>query len=196
MSENYTNHDEDSPRMMGNIIMWLIMLGLPVALIIMMELVAFRPVGAESIICERDLGNNVIVDLTVESFDVGNVPHETHRFEVAINGADIETPLDMSINLPQLQPDCDKSMGLVDDDFLWLWNGESVMWRNINDVEWQSWSICDDPRPDFGCIAREYIQSVTFISATEFSFSIFAPESVYEVSTDDSGQTWQLSLID
>jgi hypothetical protein len=171
-----------------NIIMWVLILVIPIALFLGLERLAFATIPAgDIVVCERELGA-LEARITVEPFRMGQIYHERQLIE--INRGEVWEPvIDMVLNLPELTPTCDTNLGNAQ-NLVWVWNGKTIALTNDEAISWQTWEICDEPRPDFGCVRDEYIQS-TELSDDGLLVSVSAREGNYQVLTPDQGMNWQ-----
>lgn len=188
-----SQHPEKHNTRRANIIMWMLILVMPLTLIFIMEQIGFTPHPTDDPrVCQRPLTPDATARITVKPLVVGQIPHETQRFEVVTPASEGEWQIlsDMTLNLPDITPNCDDNIGMTP-EWWWLWHGKIVLVSADEGRTWHGWGICDEPRPGFGCVRDEHIQAVRWHDDA-LVVDIFAREGNYQVRTTDAGVTWTM----
>lgn len=165
----------------------------PILGLFLLTAIAFQPTPAGEVTgctATNDSGT-LTIELTIEPVEISGRYFETHTFAQI---SDADEP-DVIFTTSRPSPDettCEQNILFPAEDAIVVWNGAAVAWSSNTGESWHMWELCDEPRPSFGCVDRERIEQVTVQSATAGQIDVFAPEGSYTLTTDDSGESWQL----
>gem|GEM_PF-3502426 len=158
-------------------------------------LVAFFPTSRGDVdVCDVATPAGGTLQLQIQPLTVGGVYHEAHQFLYRASNADAwQTLIDMTLPTPRPAVTCEDNLRILSPQTWAVWNGKAVSLSIDSGQTWQIWEICDAPRPEFGCVAAEYIQSVTLDDAGRILVEITAPEGDYRVVTENGGESWAMA---
>lgn len=190
-----TNDTAQAPERRNDRLIIFVLITGPLILMIVSLLVAFFPTSRGNVdVCDVATSTGGTLRLQIQPLTVGGIYHEAHQFLYRASDADDwQTLIEMTLPTPRPAVTCEDNLLVLGPETWVVWNGKAVSLSIDSGETWQMWEICDAPRPEFGCIAAEHIQSVTLDEVGRIVVDITAPEGDYRVLTENGGESWAMA---